>query len=290
MRPAARVDFNNVFSIIEWLISQWWVWVIVGVVALFFIVVWLMPGFKVKADDKHSTTDTEANEIALGLLQIVNLPSGHWNDPTASLLGDRQKNVLIEQWGVHTRQDWLDNIERLLTVRRRREMWSLYLAVRAQLAEQLGRVPKAKEWLNAIVAEGGDKRDARTFVTSIEYTEGLIRKRVGKDIVTPDLFVKTLDGYALGQAVGITTWGVALGHGDVAEARQIIHRINVEGRPAFSSWADFGLSYVAGRVMHWSDGNVDEKSFEKFGDGCVDFQAAATAKRNGPWATLSWSL
>ncbi|MFF3026108.1 DUF1266 domain-containing protein [Microbacterium sp. NPDC057944] len=290
MHPLARVDLNDLGSLIEWLISQWWVWAIVGAVVLFFIVVWLMPGFKVKADEKFSTTDTEANEIALGLLQIVNLPSGHWNDPTASILGDREKKVLVDQWGVPTRQDWLDNIERLVTVRRRREMWVLYLAVRAQLAEQLGRVPKAKEWLNAIVTEGGDKRDARTFVTSIEYTEGLIRKRVGKDIVTPDLFVKTLDGYALGQAVGMTTWGVALGHGDVAEARQIIHRINVEGRPAFSSWADFGLSYIAGRVMHWSDGKVEEKSFDKFGDGCVDFQAAATAKRNGPWATLSWSL
>ena len=45
-----------------------------------------------------------------------------------------------------------------------------------------------------------------------------------------------------------------------------------------------------GRVMHWSDGSVDEKSFEKFGDGWSDFQAAATEKRNGPWASLSWSL
>ncbi|MFK3676931.1 DUF1266 domain-containing protein [Microbacterium sp. NPDC090218] len=290
MHSSASVDFNDLGSIFEWLIGQWWVWAVVGVVVLFFLVIWILPDAKVKASPDHSATDTAADEIALGFLQIVNLPSGHWNDPTASILGDREKKVLVDQWGVHTREEWLANIERLTTVRRRREMWVLYLAVRAQLAEQLGRVPRAKEWLAAIVAEGGDKRDARTFVAAIEYIEKETRKRVGKDIVTPELFVRTLDGYALGQAVAMTTWGVALGHADVDEARAIIHQINLDGRPAFTSWADFGLSYIAGRVMHWSDGNVDEKSFEKFGDGWSDFKAAATAKRNGPWASLPWSL
>ena len=290
MHSFASVDFNSITSIFEWLIGQWWAWAIVGAVVLFFLVIWILPDAKVKASPDYSTTDTEANEIALGFLQIVNLPSGHWNDPKASILGDREKKVLVDQWGVHTREEWLANIERLATVRRRREVWMLHLAVRTELAERLGRTPKAKEWLAAIVQEGGDKRDARTFVTSVEYAEAQVRKHVGKDVVTPDVFVRTLDGYALGQAIAMTTWGVALGHGDVAEAREIIHRINQEGRPAFTSWADFGLSYIVGRVMHWSDGNVDEKSFEKFGDGWSDFKAATTAKRNGPWATLSWSL
>lgn len=290
MRPLARLDLNDLGSIVEWLLGQWWVWVIVGVIVLIVLVIWIMPAAKVKPSEKFSTTDREANEIALGFLQIRNLPSGPWNDPTASELTAGEKEVLVDQWGVHSRQDWLDNIERLTTVRRRRELWTLYLAVRSELAERLGRTPKSREWLSAIAEQGGNKRDARTFVTSIEYVEGQVRKLVGKDIVTPGTFVKTLDGYALGQAVAMATWGVALGHAEVAEAREIIHRINVDGRPAFSSWADFGLSYIAGRAMHWTDGNVDEKGFEKFGDGWSDFKAAATEKRNGPWATLSWSL
>jgi hypothetical protein len=290
MHRLAPVDFNDLGSIVGWLIGQWWVWAIVGAVALFFLILWIIPAAKVKPSEKFSTTDAEANEIALGFLQIRNLPSGPWNDPTASDLGPSEKSVLVEQWGVHTREEWLSNIERLTTVRRRREVWVLYLAVRVALAERLGRAPKAKEWLAAIVEEGGDKRDAKTFITAIEYIESEVRKRVGKDIVTPGLFVQTLDGYAIGQAVAMATWGVALGHGDVPEARSIIHAINVEARPAFSSWADFGLSYIAGRVMHWSDGRVDEKSFEKFGDGWADFKAAATETRNGPWATLPWTL
>ena len=290
MHRSAPVDFNDLGSIIGWLVSQWWVWAIVGVVVLFFLVVWILPAAKVKHSEAFSTQDREANEIALGFLQIENQPSGPWNDPTAPALTDKDKKKLIDMWGVPNREEWLAGIDRLVSGRRRRDVWVTCLAIRAELAQRLGRTPKTKEWTSAIVEAGGDKRDARSFVSAIESVEAQVRKLVGKDVVAPGLFVRTLDGYALGQAVALATWGVALGYADAAEARAIIRRINEEGRPAFSSWADFGLSYITGRVMHWSDGTIGEKTFEKFGDGWSDFKAAATAKRNGPWASLPWQL
>ncbi|MBW1640833.1 DUF1266 domain-containing protein [Microbacterium resistens] len=290
MHGTARLDLNDLGSLIQWLFGQWWVYAILGAILLVVIVIWLLPASKVKPSEAFSTDDREANEIALGFLQITNLPSGPWNDPTASALTDVEKKHLVDQWGLHSREDWLANIERLTTDRRRRDVWVTCLAIRDETAQRLGRVPKSREWTAAIVEAGGDKRDARTFVAAIEQIEQQVRKLVGKDIVTPEVFVRTLDGYALGQAVALTTWGVALGFADVAEAREIIHRINVAGRPAFSSWADFGLSYITGRVMHWSDGKLGEKTFEKLGDGWPDFRAAGTAKRNGPWATLPWRI
>lgn len=249
---------------------------------------WILPASKVTASSRYATDDAAANELALGYLQIRTLPSGPWNDPTAPDLGESEKAILTEQWGVHRRADWLGMIDHLTTVRRRRHAWMLHLAVRNELAVTRGRVPTASEWLTGIAADGGDLRDARPFVDGIEHVEREVRRHVGDDIVTLDLFVRTLDAYALGQAVAMATWGVALGHADVAEARRIIHRINVEARPSFVSWADFGLSYLAGRILHWSDGTLDAQSFAKFGDGWRDFKAAATAKRGGPWATLSW--
>lgn len=251
-------------------------------------VTWILPAAKVKASERFSTSDTAENEIALGFLQICTAPSGAWNDPTAPELGDDEKQSLVEQWGIRSREDWLGMIEHLTTVRRRRHAWMLRLAVRNDLATRLGRAPKTREWLAAITADGGDERDAHPFIAGIEHIEREIRRRVGEDIVTPDVYVRTLDAYALGQAVAMTTWGVALGYADVAEARRIIHRINVEARPCFVSWADFGLSYLAGRIMHWSDGTLDDDSFAKFGDGWSDFKAAASAKRHGPWAALPW--
>lgn len=243
---------------------------------------------RLAASELFSTTDAEATEIALGLLQITSLPSGPWNDPTAPGLGDDEKALLAEQWGIHDRADWLGMIDHLTTVRRRRHVWMLRLSVRNDLHTALGRVPTAGEWLDAIAAESGDEHDARPFTRGIEHIEQEVRKRVGKEVVTPDLYVRTLDAYALGQAVAMSTWGVALGYADVAEARRIIHRISVDTQPSFVSWTDFGLSYIAGRVMHWSDGTLDEDSFEKYGDVWADFAAAAGARRHGPWATLPW--
>ncbi|KQQ66697.1 DUF1266 domain-containing protein [Microbacterium sp. Leaf320] len=249
---------------------------------------WILPASRFPASSEYATSDAAANEIALGFLQIRAVPSGAWNDPTASELGDDEKQALIDQWGIHSRQDWLGMIEHLTTVRRRRHAWMLHLAVRNDLATRLGRAPRTREWLDAIAADGGDARDAHPFVAGIEHIERELRRRVGDDIVTSDVYVRTLDAYALGQAVALTTWGVALGYSDLAEARRIIHRINVDARPCFVSWADFGLSYLAGRIMHWSDGTLDEDSFAKYGGGWHDFKEAASAKRHGPWATLPW--
>ena len=71
MHGSARVDLNDIGSLIGWLAAQWWVWVIVGVVVLLILVVWLMPAAKVKPSEQYSTDDREANEIALGFLQIA---------------------------------------------------------------------------------------------------------------------------------------------------------------------------------------------------------------------------
>ncbi|GAB3598196.1 DUF1266 domain-containing protein [Microbacterium tumbae] len=290
MHRFARVDLNDLGSIIEWLVGQWWVWVVVGVVVLFFLVLWILPDAKVKPSAEYPTTGTEANEIALGFLQIHNLPSGPWNDPTASGLTEREKRNLVEQWGVATREAWLANIERLVTDRRRRDLWVSYLAVRAEAGHALGRAPKTKEWLQAVTDAGGDKRDAKAFIAAIELLEQETRKAVGKKEIPADAFVKTLEGYAFGQAVALTTWGVALGHADVDEARSIIHRINEEARPLFSSWHEFGLSYTVGRVMHWSDGNLTDKTWDKLGAStAIDFAAGVSEKRQGPWAALPWT-
>ena len=62
---------------------------------------WFMRPQRLAPSELYSTDDTEANEIALGLLQISSLPSGPWNDPTAPGLGTEEKALLAEQWGIH---------------------------------------------------------------------------------------------------------------------------------------------------------------------------------------------
>lgn len=247
----------------------------------------IAPAITMNASPRYSTTGIDAEGIAMGLLQICTLPSGPWNDPTAPGLGAVEREMIVEQWDVGSRTDWLRMIDFLSIERRRRHAWMIHLSARNQRAATLGRPPRTQEWLAGIDHEGGDVSDARPFVAGLELIEREVRRSVGEDLIAPHLFVRTLDGYALGQAVAMTTWGVALGYADIAEARQIIHRISTEARPSFESWADFGLSYLAGRIMHWSDGTVDETAIAKFGDGWRDLKTALSSRR-GPWAALPW--
>lgn len=249
---------------------------------------WFARSHGLTPSEQFSDSDLDANALALGLMQIRTLPSGAWNDPTAPYLSSSGLEVLVDQWGVGTRGEWLNMIDFLATARRRRHAWEQHLGVRNHLATTSGRTPTAREWLAAIAADGGDARDAGPFVAGIERVEHEVRAHVGADVVTPELFVRTLDAYALGQAVAMATWGVALGYADVGEARLIIHRVNGDARRSFLSWADFGLSYLTGRVMHWSDGDVDDTAFDRFGDGWETFRAAT--RRGAPWAALPWHV
>lgn len=290
---AVRLASDDLGTTLGWFAGQWWVWAVVGVILLGLILprlIDLIPSGRLRHSADHPTSGPEANELALGYPQIANIGSGEWNDPTAGGFTDRTRAHIADQWSLHSHEDWIANVERLLTDRRRREPWVISLEVRAELGRALGRVPKTREWTKAIIDAGGDKRDAQFFVAAIEYIEQETRKRAGKGAIPADVYVKTLDGYALGQAVAVATWGVGLGLGTVEEARQLIHRANVEARPLFGSWAEYGLSYVAGRAMHWSDGRLDENSWRKYGDAAGEVARALDAKQQGPWAQLPWKL
>ncbi|MFT4234394.1 MAG: DUF1266 domain-containing protein, partial [Microbacterium sp.] len=265
MRPAARINLNDLGVLLDWLVGQWWVYVIVGLILVFLIWIFFAPVAKLKTSPEYETTGTEANELALGLLQIVNDPTGNWNDPTANLLTGKLRDTLVEQWGLHSREDWLANIDRLVKTRRRRDDWVLMLGIRKDLAATLGREPKPREWTKAIIEAGGNKREATTFVNTVGTCEVCLRKSAGKKWIPADNFVTTFDGYAFGQAVAVVTWGVALGFAEVGEARRLIHEINDVARPEFSSWVEFGSSYIVGRVMHWSDGQLGDKTWDRLG-------------------------
>jgi len=291
MPSAARVDLNDLGSMVEWLLGQWWTYAIVGVIVVIVLVVLLLPTPKVKAHPGFPVDGREANELALGLLQVRSEPGALWNDPTASYFTVNDLKEVVSQWGVATREEWLAGIQRLVVGRRRRDHWQIYLTVRTDLTQRLGRAPKTREWLAGIIEVGGSgKRDDKAFVTAVHDIEARVRKAVGKSVLPLSVVGTSFDGYALGQAVALTTWGVALGHSDEAEARRIIREINATARAEFTSWAHFGLSYNLGRIMHWTDGSPDDKTYEHLAVPVREFKTASTAKLNGPWAALPWNL
>ncbi|KKI16722.1 MULTISPECIES: DUF1266 domain-containing protein [unclassified Leucobacter] len=265
-------------------------WIIIGVlvVALLFVLLWAYGKFAPLAHHKDFPVDTrEANLLALGFQQILN--SGElWNDPTASTLTAKQKQELARMWGLNSTQDVVENVERLTTQRRRRELWQQLLALRARAAQANGgRRPSERQWIAAIKEAGGTgKGEERDFVRAVNYYE----KELGKKMFPANEPVVSLDGYALGQAAAVPVWGVGMGLISRADSMKLVEYVNGLARTEFDSWAAFGRSYALGRVMHWSDGTMDEKQASRGGDAVAAMQHALDGKRRGPWGLLPWRI
>lgn len=287
------IDLN---VIINWAIENWILLAaIVGGIILLFVILAIVAGNMNLSFHKDFPTDgPEANRLALGLPQLLN--SGqYWNDPTASMVASSksQRKMLQDMWGLHSEQDVLDNIERLVTVRRRRDLWQQLLEIRGKAAAANGGGrPTPKQWLAAIQGAGGSgKGEERDFVNAVHYYEDEFAKITDKTMFGKNAPVITnFDGYSFGQAVAVATWGVGMGFITRERSAEIIRQINDIARPEFASWADFGRSYAIGKVMHWSEGRMDEKAASKFDDGARSMETALEAKNLGPWASLPWQL
>lgn len=265
-------------------------WIVIGIVGVI-VLLWVLSLFakfaKLSFHKEFSVDNREANLLALGFQQITN-SNNYWNDPTASFNGASERKNLQEMWGLYSAQDVYDNVERLTTERRRRELWQQLLALRAEAAKtQGGNRPSARQWLAAIKDAGGTgKGEERDFVGAVHYYE----KEINKKLFPADEPVVSFDAYALGQAVAVCTWSVGLGLITREESLSMIEKINGIARDEFDSWAAFGRSYVLGRAMHWSEGTMDEQRAKQAGEAASAAITALDGKRRGPWGILPWKI
>lgn len=280
-------DFITWFTATE---NRLIMWIIIGAVGIVLLIVIgaIIGHFMPLSAHKEFPVDTrEANLLALGFQQITH-SNNYWNDPTASTLDDDDKQRLREMWGLHSTQDVLDNVERLATQRRRRELWQQLLALRAEAAKaNSGKRPSQRQWIAAIKQAGGTgKGEERDFVGAVHYYE----KEIDKKLFPASEPVVSFDGYAFGQAVAVCTWAVGMGLISRADSMKLIEQVNEMARPEFDSWAAFGRSYVLGRAMHWSDGTMDEKQVKQAGQSSTAVSIALDGKRRGPWGLLPWRI
>lgn len=287
-RRAVGIDLDG---IIRWATENWVIFAIIGgVVVLVVVVLFLIPNAKVDSHADFATDSDEANDLAIGLVQIRSA-EGQWNDPMGSAVAGnaRIKNSLNEMWGLNSRDEWSENIERLTTVRRRRPLWTTLLAIRAELVKE-GKAGNRKQWIDAIKEAGGSgKGDELDFVNAMIYFEDELRKLTNKNVWPKDSVVTNLDGYALNQAVAVSVWGVAMGVASREESREKIREASDIARSEFGSWGEFGRSLVVGRAMHWSDGQMGEQHVKLTQATAWEFERAMDPKRKGPWAALRWA-
>lgn len=281
----------DVAPIIDWIVENWIIFAVIGgVIVVGIIVLMLLPAAKVKDSPDFPADTAEANDLAIGFMQIRNA-DGAWNDALGTDLAKdaERKAALVELWGLTSHDEWVATIDRLVNDRRRRPLWQSLLQIRADLIKSTGVVPSRSAWLKGIKAAGGTgKGDERSVVDAVSYYEDEFRKITSKDVFPKSSAVTNLDGYALNQAAAVAVWGIALGIATPEESRARLREISDIARSEFASWGDFGRSVVVGRAMHWSDGQMVEKQVKMGQDYAHDFERAMNPKVNGPWSRLAW--
>lgn len=248
------------------------------------------------ASDEFSQDDETARALAIGYLQLVN--SGcSWNDPTGRRLQEREIGLknLRDMWGLESHEDWKETVAHLVNDKRADELRDTLLALRAELADGLGRRPTKKEWLSEVKKYTQEVSDgAKDEIELITYFEGKFKKADGLPLITHDATVRNLHAFAYGQAVAVCVWGVAAGVVSEAEAVSKAKEISAIARREYGSWQAFGQSYILGRACFFYD-RFSGKSAEKAADdqlfACRDYREAcapASSKNPGPWTRLAW--
>lgn len=269
--------------------AMWIVLGTIGILLLLSLLGVLLPRLsRLPYSRDFPTATREANLLALGLQQIASAGS-LWNDPLAGALTATERRRLGEQWNLRSAGDVVETVQILVATRRRREPWQQWLALRGRSSEQdEGVRTSGRRWIAAICEAGGEG-DALDFAKSVAYYERRLGRK-GRILFPADEPVVTLDAYALGQAVAVAVWGVALGHLSHAESRQLIERINACARAEFRSWEAFGRSYTLGHAMHGSDGARSRLHVKRVSRSAYLMLKALDGRRNGPWGLLPWRV
>lgn len=179
--------------------------------------------------------------------------------------------------------------------KRSNDLRDTLLALRAELADSLGRRPTKKEWLNEVKKHTQKvSRDAKTEIDMITYFESKFKKADNIALITDDVTVRNLHAFAYGQAVAVCVWGVAAGVVSEEEAVKTAKKISELAKKGYGSWQEYGQSYILGRACFFYDrfsGKDAEKAAEAQSDARSSYREAfapATAKNPGSWTRLEW--
>ncbi len=91
-----------------------------------------------------------------------------------------------------------------------------------------------------------------------------------------------ISAWDLGRAAQLVRWGTVAGYLNLSEGWELLSAVESSAKSLFSSWKEYGRSYVLG-AEYWyaregtAEGNIFAEAAE-----------AALAERRGPWQKLPW--
>ncbi|QSQ16046.1 DUF1266 domain-containing protein [Myxococcus landrumensis] len=200
--------------------------------------------------------------ILLGAVNAEQI-TAYWNSLETGVPTMRLRTGLSEWWGVYNGQTAAAQVEKLLSAGHR----VAFDAALGQLAnvspEQWEQVAKSGgEALSNLGASLASLKEDKTTFTAEDLARGTL-------------------AWDLGRAVVVTRMSYDLKFLDESQAWAFIARASEQARAQFSSWEQWGKSYLLGRAM-WNSSEDGMLS------GLASITADCQATPDGPWTKLAW--
>ncbi|WKU43399.1 DUF1266 domain-containing protein [Streptomyces sp. VNUA116] len=216
----------------------------------------------------------------------------HWHGMGYS--GEAER--IADDWGVHSREDWLETEERLLGQDVSPWYWDFVLGARTALlrAQGGGRVDPG-QWRDTVEAtvraraqENGTPAGDPDFAGFVAHLRDLVGQvlryeaRFRADgLLPPDGLVRTVAAWDIGRGSKMARWGRGARYATEAEMHAAIERAAAAARAAYDSWEEFSAGYVLGRCLHF-----DEEEFGPWYTTVLDAHRALTTDPDSPWRTV----
>ncbi|MDT0265039.1 DUF1266 domain-containing protein [Streptomyces sp. DSM 44915] len=241
-----------------------------------------------------------AHGMACGALLMVN-NGAIWNHLGWQSGGySEEKELLRAWWGVTSRTEWQEVLQRLLWGQVISPAWEFVLRVRQAMVQEYGRTPDPVAWrgaaervLLARTAEVVD-RTGKPPGFDLDADIGLTHELIGQvlryearfradGLLTEDGVVRSVLAWDLGRASCMARWGLGARLAELTETERAVLRASEGARQVYDSWGEFAAGYVLGRCLHFDS--------EEFGDWYTEMVTAfriLTTDPESPWLSVPW--
>lgn len=234
-----------------------------------------------------------AHGLACGALLCV-FNGSFWNAMAWHGRGFPGERIrLRDSWGITTRAEWRDSIERLLEGRMSSRVWEFALEIRGALSRAYGGRVDPADWRETVedvmrrnAAEHGEV-PSPAAVAGVKQLIGRITRyeaRFRADGLLPEhRHVRSVLAWDYGRASKMARWGLGARFCDIAEAEQAVVRTGHAAQLAYNSWQDFSAGYILGRCLHF-----DEEEFGVWYTDMLEAHRILVAEPESPWLTIPW--
>lgn len=241
-----------------------------------------------------------AHGLACGALLMVN-NGAIWNHLGWQSGGySEEKELLRAWWGVTSRAQWQEILQRLLTGQVISPAWEFVLRVRQAMVQEFGSTPNPVAWREAAervllsrTAEVVD-RTGRPPEFDLDADIALTHELIGQvlryearfradGLLTDDGVVRSVLAWDMGRASCMARWGLGTRFAELGETEQAVLRAGEGARRVYDSWGEFAAGYVLGRCLHFDS--------EEFGDWYTEMVTVfriLTTDPESPWLSVPW--